>query len=170
MAFIAKAVQAVYTSKKKDNRGEIGEILLHAIICQVFKTIPAISKIRFKDSPNDTVKGFDAVHVVSNGEDLELWLGEVKFYKDIKPAIRDVVAELKVHTETNYLRAEFLAITNKIEDTWTHAEKLKLLLNRNTSLDKIFSALCIPVMLTYESPVIAGHKSVTAAFENALVA
>ena len=34
----------------------------------------AISKVFFKDSPNDTVKGFDAVHVVESLDGLELWL------------------------------------------------------------------------------------------------
>ncbi|MEN3029932.1 Hachiman antiphage defense system protein HamA [Chromobacterium amazonense] len=37
----------------------------------------AISKIYFKDAVNNTVKGFDAVHVLATQNGLELWLGEV---------------------------------------------------------------------------------------------
>ena len=108
------AAETIYTSEKYSNRGEVGEILLHAIIRQEFGSIPAISKIFFKDSPNDTVKGFDAVHVVEASDGLELWLGEVKLYQDISSAVHDVVAELKKHTRIKYLRSEFAAIMRVI--------------------------------------------------------
>jgi len=63
-------------SDKYKKRGEIGELLLHVICREVFKTYPAITKYFYKDSANNTVKGFDAVHVVVGGDGLELWLGE----------------------------------------------------------------------------------------------
>ena len=42
-----------------------GNLVTHSMR-QVFDTIPAISKIFYKDSANDTVKGFDAVHVLNS--------------------------------------------------------------------------------------------------------
>jgi hypothetical protein len=167
VALVSKAAQTVYTSDKYQKRGEVGELLLHVAMCQVFQTIPAIAKYYFKDSANDTVKGFDAVHVVATGTTLELWLGEVKFYYKIASAITDVVKELLVHTEKDYLRAEFAAITNKIDDTWPHANRLRKLLHRNTSLDEVFDCMCIPVFLTYDSPTIASNTSDTLAFQRA---
>lgn len=164
---IARAAETVYTSDKYQRRGEPGELILHAVLCQVFGTLPAISKIFFKDSANDTVKGFDAVHVVSNGDDLELWLGEVKFYADISRAIADVVEELGDHMERKFLRSEFAAITRKIDPTWPHADRLAKLLDDNTSLDDIFTRACIPVLLTYESDTIRAHDRVSQAFEAA---
>ena len=98
---------------------------------QVFGTVPTIAKYFYKDAANDTVKGFDAVHVVPAGIDLELWLGEVKFYDDLARAIRDVVKELEVHTQRDYVRAESAFIANKIDPAWPHADKLKRLLHRN---------------------------------------
>ncbi len=92
---------------------------------------------------------------------MELWIGEVKFYKEINSAIRDVVDELTVHTETDYLRDEFALIGNKVDKRWPHAEKLLKLIHRNTPLDDIFSRTCIPVLLTYESTVVANNKSVS---------
>jgi hypothetical protein len=169
VALIAQAARAVYTSEKYQKRGEVGELLLHIAMCQVFHTVPAISKYFFKDSTNDTVKGFDAVHVVATKDSLELWLGEVKLYGDIVAAISDVVAEINEHTQRDYLRAEFAAITNKIEDTWPQAERLKRLLHRNTSLDEVFDRMCIPVFLAYESPTIKKHNSVSVAFKKAFV-
>lgn len=160
-----EAAKALYKSDKYQKRGECGELLLHAIVRQVFGSCPAISKYFFKDSRNDTVKGFDAVHVVAAASKLELWLGEVKFYKDIAGAISAVVDELEEHLDRDYLRAEFLAITNKIDPTWPLADRLKKLIHPQTSLDEIFDAVVIPVLLTYDSDVIKGHKKVTDVFK-----
>ena len=96
---IQKAAANVYQTGKFEKRGEFGELLLHAIIKESCDTIPAISKIYYKDGPNETVKGFDAVHVVATDNDLELWLGEVKFYDNINNAISDVIKELNAHIE-----------------------------------------------------------------------
>ena len=167
---IAKAARTVYTSEKYQRRGEPGELLLHIILRQVFKTTPAVAKLFFKDATNDTVKGFDAVHVVATDDRLELWLGEVKFYDDIASAIRDVVAELTAHSDADYLRQEFAAITNKIDPKWPHADRLKKLLDPNTSLDEVFDCVCIPVLLTYDSQTLAAHKKVTAEFTAAFEA
>jgi hypothetical protein len=162
---VARAAQVVYTSNKYQQRGEIGELLLHIVMRQVFHTLPAISRYFFKDASNDTVKGFDGVHVVASDNALELWLGEAKFYEDIGEAIRNAVKSLQQHANRDYLRAEFAAITNKVDDSWPHATRLKKLIQPETSLDDVFDAMCVPVLLTYESPTIASHESVSHAFQ-----
>lgn len=147
---IKKAAKIIY-QKYHDRRGEFGELILHGIIKECYNTIPAISKIHFKDGPNEVVKGFDAVHVLENNGGIELWLGEVKFYKDVNQAINDVVPEIHKHFKSDYLRNEFIAITNKIDDNFPKSEKLKKLIDPHTSLDDIFESICIPVLLTYNS-------------------
>lgn len=164
---LRESARKVYTSKKFERRGEFGELLLHAAIRQVFGSVPAISKIYYKSANNETVKGFDAVHVVSSGSSLELWLGEAKFYSEISGAISAVVDELQIHTEFDYLRDEFLLISGKIDDDWEHADALKKLLSRNTSLDEVFDALSIPVLLTYNSDCVEQHAECSAAYETA---
>ena len=163
----------VYETKKFKKRGEFGELLLHLAIRQVHKSLPAISKIYYKSATNDTVKGFDAVHVVGPANDLELWLGEAKFYSDIAAAIRDVTKELKAHLETDYLRTEFLLLTGKLDDEWPQAKNLKKLLSPNISLDEVFKRACIPVLLTYDSDCVSGHRACTdeytAQFKNELL-
>lgn len=166
LAMIGRAVHSVYATEKYEKRGEFGEVLLHLVLRQVFDTLPAISKIYFKDGPNETVKGFDCVHVVDGAEGLELWLGEVKFYTDLGSAMSDVRAELHKHTDTNYLRGEFAAITSKIDAAWPHADRLKLLLKPETSLDEVFDSLTIPVLLTHESQVIADRVAELATVED----
>lgn len=155
---LRKAAGIVYQSEKFKSRGEFGELLLHAIIRETHNTIPAISKLYYKDGPNDTVKGFDAVHVIEKIDSLELWLGEVKFYKEINSAITDVVKELHEHIKIRYVKNEFIAISNKIDRSWKHAEKLKSLLDPNTSLDDVFESTCIPVLLTYNSDELNKHN------------
>lgn len=155
LRFIKKAAKMVYETEKYGNRGEFGELFLHIAIRQIYETIPAVSKIYYKTAVNETVKGFDAVHVVNATDGLELWIGETKFYADIDRAIYDVSIEIVDHLETDYLRNEFLLIQNKIDGTWPHAELLTKLLDKNTSLDKVFKRACIPVLLTYES-ILAG--------------
>lgn len=154
-----EAALRVYQTTNYQLRGEFGELLLHIVLRQVFNTLPAISKIYYKDSGNITVKGFDAVHVVAAGADLELWLGEAKFYNEIGGAITAVADELQKHTARDYLRNEFVAIKNKIDDSWPYADRLKALLHGDTSLDVVFSAACIPVLLTYDSKTVARHKA-----------
>lgn len=153
------AASNVYDTEKFKSRGEIGELILHAITRQEFHTLPLISKIFYKDSPNDTVKGFDCVHILENDDELELWLGEVKFYQDFKSASRDVCAELELHSHSIYLRKEFIAICNKLDDRHPASQKVASLLNQNTSLDKIFPRIVFPVLITYESDTIKTNTS-----------
>lgn len=159
VAKMRQVAASIYQSEKFKNRGEFGELLLHAIIREMYDTIPAISKIYYKDGPNETVKGFDAVHVIVTDKALELWLGEVKFYNNISNAISDVIEELNQHIKTRYVRNEFIAITNKIDTKWPHANILKTLLHPNTSLDDVFSDTCIPVLLTYDSSVLTRYDN-----------
>ena len=162
------AAQNIYTSHKYATRGEVGEILLHAIIRQEFGSVPAISKVFFKDASNDTVKGFDAVHVVTTVDGLELWLGEVKLYRDMASAVRDVICELKEHTRIPYLRSEFAAIWRKVDRDHPHRAALEKLLEQNVTMDEVFKRLCIPVLLTYDSATVAAHQRTDAAYEAAI--
>lgn len=159
---LRKSVAMIYNSPKYKSRGEFGELLLHYILKDFYKTIPAISKMYFKDGPNETVKGFDAVHVIENDEGLlDLWLGEVKFYKNASQAIKDVIPEIEEHFAHDYLRTEFIAITNKLDKESPFYEKLSQLISPDTSLDEIFERICVPVLITFNSKVIDKHVKYT---------
>ena len=157
---LRKAANLVYQTDKYAKRGEFGEIFLHAAIRSVFDSLPAISKLFYKSSANNTVKGFDCVHIVGPLDSLELWLGEVKFYKDITAAIRDVIAELKEHLKPNFLRNEFILIGNKLNENDDYSSAVQQLISQRTSLDNIFKRVCIPVLLTYESKTVNANTSV----------
>lgn len=163
-ASLRRAAKAVYNTDKYKSRGEFGELFLHAILRDYYNAHPAVSKIFFKDSDNDTVKGFDAVHLVEHDGRIELWLGEVKFYADLDDAIRSVCAELKIHTQTDYLRREFVAITSKLDPAWEFSASVEAMLDENQTLDAIVDALVVPVLLTYESQAVKAATVVSDAY------
>jgi hypothetical protein len=166
------AAHNVYATDDFGSRGEFGELLLHAVCRDLYDAEPAVSKLYYKDGPNETVKGFDCVHAVL-GEDgaLELLLGEVKFYTSIQGAMTDVAKELRDHFEhDDYLKAEFVAITRKLDEKWPHSAALAKLLHENTSLDQILERVRVPVLLTYESSVVAAHTRATEQYVAAFVA
>lgn len=99
---LRKAALLMYASDKYKSRGEFGELLLHAVCREIYRSEPAISKIFFKGAVNETVHGFDSVHVVADGDALELLLGEVKFYTDISSAMSAVAGELNEHLEADF--------------------------------------------------------------------
>lgn len=165
---LRKAAQIVYDTDKYDRRGEFGELILHALMRETMGTESAISKIYFKDAVNNTVKGFDAVHVLATQTALELWLGEVKFYKDVTQAIRDVVPELEAHFQDDYLKKEFVLITNKLDPSWAGTPKVKDLLHRNRSLDEVVTAVVVPVLLTYDSTTVKGFSQASQQYKAAL--
>ncbi|MCW3046824.1 MAG: hypothetical protein JWO74_1108 [Solirubrobacterales bacterium] len=166
VAKLVEAARTVYTTGKFQRRGEFGELLLHAVIREIWPSEPAVSKIYYKDGPNQTVKGFDAVHaVLAEGSPLELLLGEVKFYRSIDKAMTDAAKELRDHFGNDeWLRSEFVAVTRKLDHSWPHAAELRELLHRRRTLDEIVSRVRVPVLLTYESACVDGHTSCSDAY------
>lgn len=157
---VRRAARAVYDTDKYGRRGEFGELLLHIAVRQVFGSFPAISKIYYKDAANDTVKGFDCVHTVEANDTLELWLGEAKFYSSVSSAIRDACQSIEAHSDPVYLRSEFSAILNKLDPHAPIADRLRRLLEPETSLDDVFDRIVVPVMLTYDSPTISSFNKI----------
>lgn len=168
---VRRAALKVYTSKNFEGRGEFGEVMLHAVIRHEFETHAAISKVYFKDRANDVVKGFDCVHVsaATDGE-LDLWLGEAKFYVRLGQAISAVAEELCDHLDRDYLREEFALVLDKLDPEMPFASELRDLLDGERPLDEIFTSVRIPILFAYESKTVRDHREITAEYEEALMA
>jgi Cap4 SAVED domain len=151
---LRRAAETVYSTDKYKRRGEFGELILHAAVIDFFGALPAVSKIYYKDSDNDTVKGFDSVHIVPVGEQIELWLGEAKFYTDASSAARAAADSIGEHLERDFLKREFAAITNKIDPAWPEAQRVSDLIDSANSLDEIATSITMPVLLTYDSTAV----------------
>jgi uncharacterized protein DUF1837 len=152
------------------DRGVPGEILLHAVCRQFFGSDTVINKVWFKSANNDTYKGFDGVHCVHVADRLELWLGEAKFYRNVDSVIHSVVGELEDHLDKNYLRSEFALVAGKIDDSHPHADELRELMHPNSSLDRVFDQVVVPILLTYDSESTIGHTKVCPEYNSALEA
>lgn len=161
------AARTIYQTAKYGKRGEFGELLLHTLLREFYGTDPLISKLYFKDTANDTVKGFDSVHLVIDENAPQLWLGEAKFYTDIGAAIRDAATSLLTHFQTDYLKNEFTWIRRKLphNNQPEKHETIASILKSKKSLDHIFPYINVPVVLTYNSPTLAAHTSTTEQFK-----
>jgi hypothetical protein len=155
---LRSAARRVYDSDKYKSRGEFGELILHGVLLQEYKTQAAVSKMWFKDAANDTVKGFDVVHITSEEGELHLWLGEAKFYGDQSGAVREAITSMTAHLEADYLRSEFAFVSSKIDPGAPYASQLAELLHENTSLDKVFAVLHLPILITYDSRAAATNS------------
>lgn len=165
-----KVRQAVkITFGNSGDHGVAGEVLLHAVCRHFFGSDTVINKVWFKTAINDTYKGFDAVHCVHMGDELQLWLGEAKFYQDLSKAIRSALSDISAHLEQDYLRTEFGLIADKIDDGHPHARELCSLMHPNTSLDEVFDRVVVPVLIAYDSAATAAHCRVCPEYEMALV-
>jgi hypothetical protein len=60
----------------------------------------------------------------------------------------------------DYLRDEFYFITNKIAVDHPYRKDALKLLHENTSLDEVFSHVCVPVLLTYDSETVKKNTKV----------
>lgn len=166
---VRDAAVSVYTTDKYGRRGEFGELLLHAALIDFYGAEPAVSKIYYEDSSNEVVKGFDSVHVVPNeNEELDIWLGEAKFYEDLDGAMRSVLEDVQKHLAADFLRKEFMFIGRKVDASWPRAEAFMAAIARSKSLDEIAGTIVMPVFLTYNSDAVNAHSVVNERYVAAL--
>ncbi|MBR2455138.1 MAG: DUF1837 domain-containing protein [Clostridia bacterium] len=140
-------------------KGVFGEVILHMILKEFKNTIPLISKMYFKDSFSQEAKGFDAVHVSSDGS--TLWLGETKFYTAwkkngvIKGGIDELVEDLNNHFNKDYLSEQFVIIKRGLDTQKGHPQRDQWLekLNKPILLKDVFEYIRIPLLCIYEDGV-----------------
>jgi uncharacterized protein DUF1837 len=133
------AARRVYEIEKSENRGEIGELLLHIVCRQFSGTFPTVSKVYYKSSSNDFVKGFDLVHTRYDQEtdELELWLGEAKFWASGSNAVIDAIKSIRKHLDAGFLTSEKILLGGKVSHDTPGYEELEWLFDRDTPLDEI---------------------------------
>lgn len=161
LEILQRAAAHIYNTQKTKSRGEIGEILLHIACISNFNTFPILCKLILKTSSNDTVKGFDGVHVLAKDDDIELWLGESKFYSDPKSAIREAVKSIKEHIVPNFLNTEKAMIIGHIGHNIPQKEKIIRLFRRQTTSDELLKKSVFPILIAYESKSVASFKELT---------
>jgi hypothetical protein len=159
-----EAAQIIYQTDKFKKRGEFGELILHLLLRDFHNTIPLVSKIHFKDSIDMAVHGFDAVQITDDGKTKKLWLGESKLYKVGKDGIDELIEDLKKHVNGDFLRREFQLLYKKLPNQIKDIEYWRDLMDKHTTLEKIFDTLVIPMVCTYTSDLYKTHNEASKAF------
>jgi hypothetical protein len=134
-------------------RGELGELILH-IICRLeFNTHPTLAKMFYKSATNDVVKGFDVVHTkyYPETDEIELWLGEAKFYSDGYSAAKAAITSIAGHLEQKFLQQEKALIGPLLRQDTPGYHKLAWMFNDSVPLDEIVNRLVIPTLVTFDS-------------------
>lgn len=158
--------------------GEIAEILLYGIMHSYYKALPVVPKIFYKQNKNDFAKGADSVHiVVEDNDSFSLWLGEAKFYNNIENGALDkIVSSVHDTLSTDKIRKENSIITglsefDKYDDiSETIKNKIKELLNEDTSIDKIKPILHIPIILLHECEITASTNVMSEDYRAKIIA
>nr|WP_298719404.1 DUF1837 domain-containing protein [uncultured Steroidobacter sp.] len=158
----------IYNTKKTATRGELGELLLHLCCILHFGCAPVVCKLILKSSSNDTVKGFDGVHVLPKADKFELWLGESKFYMDGQEAIRDSIESVRQHVLPEFLSAEKAMLFGHVGPDVPHRDAIVKLLKAQTSGDQLLKAATFPILIAYESKTVANFKELSESYVDAL--
>lgn len=159
---LKQAASRVYTSEKYERRGEVGEIAAHAVCRTYFGTIPVAARVNYLSASNDPVKAFDLVHVrYVNGDNIELWLGEAKFFKNRNDAIKDAIASINSHITAGFLKNEKLLLGPQVSNDIPHNAKIKDLLSAEASLDELIASAVFPVLIAANSDAASNHASAT---------
>lgn len=146
-------------------RGEFGELILHLLLRDRFKTIPLVSKIYFKDSLGHTVHGFDCVHIEAEAK--TLWLGESKLYVDPMKGLSALIKDLDEHFNCKFLQDEFSLIAKKVHGVGNKASEYeKLIKDRDywikllTSTDykNTLEKIKVPLICTYTSNIFTKYS------------
>jgi hypothetical protein len=164
------AAAHVYNTKKTTSRGELGELLLHLACILHFGTVPVMCKLVLKSSSNDTVKGFDGVHLLPIGKGFEIWLGESKFYSDAEEAIRDAIKSIKDHILPSFLTTEKSMIFGHVGKDIPHRDEVIKLFKSQTSGDELLAMAAFPILVTYESVSVASFKEASDDYVKSLTA
>ncbi|MDT9677717.1 DUF1837 domain-containing protein [Pseudomonas sp. JV414] len=144
---------------KKNKKGDYGELLLFLILKSFYKNERFVTKVKLRSSTKEQIKGFDCAHFVAADDgSIEIWLGEVKFYKSFSGAVSDVLDEIQMHIDGAYLKAEFSILAPNIEynKDVVVPDQLVEFLDGSISLDK--AKIVIPALVTYDCIDIVKHK------------
>jgi hypothetical protein len=139
--------------------GEVGEIAAHAVCRKYFGTIPVAPRVNYLSASNDPVKAFDLVHVrYPNDKEVELWLGEAKFFKDRNGAIADAISSIKSHITQGFLTNEKLLLGPQVSNDIPQSNKIKELLSSTVSLDQLIKQAIFPVLIAANSDATPNHN------------
>lgn len=165
LPLLKQAAQHIYNTKKTSTRGELGEILLHIACVLHHRATPVVCKLVLKSSPNDTVKGFDGIFVLPDGENTKIWLGESKFYQDAKSAISEAITSICEHILPAFLTVEKAVVLGHIPDDLPEKKLVAAMFSGKTSSDELIKRSVFPVLIAYDSNAVSKADEINSYYE-----
>ncbi len=102
--------------KQNSKSGEIGELILFALLESERNATQLLNKMALKTSGNMPYHGLDAIHLGIYEEEIRLYYGESKIWKDLKAAIQDAVNGLSEFQQNQKRKdLEINLISNNID-------------------------------------------------------
>lgn len=169
---LKEAAFRVFKEESSARRGEIGELLLHIIAITEYRAHAFVSRLFYKMRTNDQVTGFDSALVTFDEatSEIELWLGEAKFYKNTQDAIAAALTSLAGHLEQGFLEETKILVGPKIEPSTPGYEKLQWLFDDGNTLDEIISRIVVPVLVASESSAASTFSGCSETYKNLVIA
>lgn len=136
----------------------LSETLLHAVLRHWFESEPIACKLYHRSALGDRIT--KNAHLVHAAEGDQLWLGRTHLFKgtdknELLATIRD---ELTDAMQTDVLVEERDIILQLREPQHLISNSLSLALERGAPIDELIKVLCLPVLVAYDSEVLAkGH-------------
>ncbi|MGM0641859.1 MAG: HamA C-terminal domain-containing protein [Thermotogota bacterium] len=155
--------------------GFYGEVLLYAVLHQIYQAAPVISRGYFYNPlENSETKGYDSYHLVEDDGKVELWFGEVKFRDTLMSGAKSAIEGLDKALSDEYLKTNILAMDNHRNDFAISGSSIENILNSwrkqpliniTDELKKYNMTLVYPVLLIYPDKEIDYDKKIRLAVD-----
>jgi hypothetical protein len=175
LSLLAEAAKKLRLTDSDDDIGrgsELAEIVLYGIMKHHYGALPVVPKIYYKQNSQDNAKGADSVHIVVSGNDFSIWMGEAKFYNDIKNTrLASIVESVGNSLQTDKLEKENSIVTNLSDldlliGDQTLRYSIKSTLRSGASMDDLKSRLHIPILMLHECAITKACTRLTPAYKN----
>lgn len=149
-----KAARKITQLRKLRGDELIADILLHIAIRQCFNSEPIACKVFYATSEN--TKCFPNAHIIRkpSSSTSQLWLGKAVILplKNFSDCAGLIIETLEDHLDKDFLKDEREIILDLKESQHLLPNNIDQILNNNVSLDVLVKNLCIPILISYDSP------------------
>lgn len=177
-SMLVEAAKKLRLTDSEDDIGkgsELAEIVLYGIMKHHYGALPVVPKIFHKQNNQDNAKGADSVHIVVDGNDFSIWMGEAKFYNDIKNArLASIVESVGNALQSDKLEKENSIVTNindldhLIGDAILRSS-IKTCLQSSASIDDLKSRLHVPILMLHECAITKACKRLTKDYKDSVI-
>jgi hypothetical protein len=157
---LATAVKKIEAERSIEPERVLAEMLLHVILRHHFGSEPTACKLFYKTIYGTLASG--SAHIVRVDGREELWLGRAKIatIEARSAEISAIRAELEACLDPALLKDEREVILSLREPKHLQSFDIERCLRKHAPLDQLLEVLCLPILLGYDSGVLArGYSS-----------